>query len=124
MANTIINYDEIRFIVTDPQFTDVYVYISARNDVPIHVQGWHHKRYPANLPTSHVHAILMTTKDDSPLYWPIKPPPDVQSQEASQLARAVLHFDLGLTPGDRHWAELEALKMMAEGVVGRREQFN
>ena len=39
---------ELRFLVT-PELTECYVAIAAEGDVPLGVQGWHHKTFPASM---------------------------------------------------------------------------
>jgi hypothetical protein len=120
MADSKYTLDEVRFDVRSKDGTDVYVYISCP-DMTI-VEGWHHKRYPATMSTSQIHALIMTTQDNDPLLWPRKAPPDEVKSAAGQLAQAVLTWDMGLDPMEKGWAYFEALRMMAENVVGERDR--
>jgi hypothetical protein len=70
MANTQVFYRETRFVFEE-ELTQVYVYMDAYNDVPIGVQGWHHKTFPASKSAVD---ILNSMGDDSPILWSQKAP--------------------------------------------------
>lgn len=72
MANTIIEYKELR-IVIEPELTQAYVYIDARNDVPLGVQGWHHKTFPMSMSTLDIVTAWAEGKEN-PLMWSLKAP--------------------------------------------------
>jgi hypothetical protein len=120
MANSTYGMDEIRLNVADPDRTDVYVYLSPGVDCPHFVAGWHYKAYPARMTTLEIHSLLCTTADHDPVMWPRKAPPDVASSEAGQLAHALLTWDMGMDPTQPGWSRWEALRMLAESVVGER----
>jgi hypothetical protein len=120
MADSSYEIVELRFDVRHPELTDVYAYIEAHGDAPHMVQGWHFKTYPHTLSTAAIHAKLGTDHENSPVMWPRRAPPDVFKTEAGELARAVINLR---SPPEMHplWPHIEALKMMAERVIGERE---
>lgn len=67
-------YDEVRFDVRNPDVTHVYVFIRGEGDCPYFVQGWHHKEFPASLPTLEIHALIFQFGDD-PVLWERAEPP-------------------------------------------------
>jgi hypothetical protein len=73
MANTVIEYAELR-VVIEPELTQVYVRINnlSNDDFP-GVQGWHHKSFPAS---SSILAIVTAWADglEDPVMWPQKAP--------------------------------------------------
>jgi hypothetical protein len=117
MADSTYELVEVRFDVREAEHTHVYVYIEARGDSPHMIQGWHHKAFPASMSTSQIHNSL---GEDNPVFWPRLAPPDVQTQEAGSLAHAVLTWDMGMDPSQPGWAYWEALRMLAENVIGER----
>lgn len=66
---------EIRFILTDPQITEVYVAVSAVGDCPLGVQGWHYKAFPAQMS---VQDIITNGGIEDYLLWPQKAPGEVK----------------------------------------------
>jgi hypothetical protein len=122
MADSSYELVEIRFDTRHPELTDVYVYIETKGDSPHMIQGWHHKTYPATMTTGAVHAKLMGSQEDNPIFWPRRSPPEVRTSEAGQLAHALLTWDMGMDPTQPGWAYWEGLRMLAEGVIGEREQ--
>lgn len=73
MANTLIEYKEIRFIV-DEDLTHCYVLINnLSNDGMLGVQGWHYKAFSEKYSTMD---ILKKWADglEEPLLWPQKAP--------------------------------------------------
>lgn len=82
MANTNINYNVIVFDVSEEGLTHVYVRIDPAPgdpmDCDMHVFGWHHKAYPASIPTSYIHEyLLFRSPEHDPVMWPNKGPTDV-----------------------------------------------
>ena len=73
MANTIVEYHEIRFDVRNPELTHMYVFIKALNDSPIGVEGWHHKVFPASMS---ILDIMQSWNDgnEEPLIWSLEAP--------------------------------------------------
>lgn len=69
--NTDVYYRETRFIYEE-ELTQCYVYLDAYNDVPLGVQGWHHKTFPK---TKSAVDILTGMTKDSPILWPQSAPP-------------------------------------------------
>lgn len=74
MANTITEYQEIRFDLRDPDQTHVYVWIeNLSKDGMLGVQGWHHKAFPASMSVMEI--VNEWAKDrTAPLMWPLKSP--------------------------------------------------
>ena len=71
------HYDmrEFRFIIED-ELTQAYVYIRAWGDVPLGVQGWHHKTYPASKSVLDILNLMASGKEgDDPLLWSHEAPP-------------------------------------------------
>jgi hypothetical protein len=123
MANCLYNIDEIRFDVRDPEWTNVYVYLETNgSDCPFMVQGWHHKAYPHTMTTDAIHAKLRSTEEDDPVLWPRRAPPEVFKTQAGELARAILTWPMGMDPAHANWAHWEGLRMMAESVIGERNE--
>ena len=71
MADTHIYFREVRFLI-EKELTQCYVFLDAYVDVPIGIQGWHHKTFPASM--SNVDILNATVKDD-PMMWPQAAPP-------------------------------------------------
>ena len=74
VADTPIAYDELRLNVADPEITHVWVLINVGDDCPIGVQGWHHKTFPASIPT--IELLEQMWKGDQPVLWPLGVPPE------------------------------------------------
>ena len=77
MGKAGVNYNEIRFVVTHPELTEVYVLCEAIGDCPFGVQGWHHKTFPASLSTRDImneHMWNPDEKESDPVMWPQKAP--------------------------------------------------
>jgi len=71
MANTHVYFREVR-ILLEKELTQIYVYIDAYVDVPIGIQGWHHKTFPASQKAVD---IINTFGKDDPMMWPQAAPP-------------------------------------------------
>lgn len=73
MANT--QYNITRILVdTEPELTQVYVFIHAWIDVPIGVEGWHHKTFPKSKSTLDI-LNAWARGEEEPLMWPQQAPP-------------------------------------------------
>lgn len=71
MGDAAVRYDEIRFVIK-PDFTEVYVGMTALGDCPIGVQGWHYKVFPKD--KSCVDIFNAMAGADSAMLWPQKAP--------------------------------------------------
>lgn len=74
MANTQIEYQEIRMDVRDPEVTHVYVLIAnlSRDGFPI--GGWHYKAFPARMSLLDI-MQAWDRGDENPIVWPRQAPP-------------------------------------------------
>lgn len=70
MGKCAVLYQLIFFDVRDPEVTEAYVFVEAQGDCPIHLQGWHHKSFPARVKTID---ILQQVQDC--VLWPLEAPP-------------------------------------------------
>lgn len=73
MADASYDIREERCVI-DPEITHVYVFLEARGDCPIGVQGWHYKPFPASIPVVDIMAKHMWAGGDDPVLWPQKAP--------------------------------------------------
>jgi hypothetical protein len=73
MADTKYNITRVVFD-TEPELTQVYMFIHAWNDVPIGVEGWHHKTFPKSKSTLDV-LNDWAEAVENPLLWPQQAPP-------------------------------------------------
>lgn len=65
---------EIRFI-SEPETLEVYVRLETYGDVPLGVQGWHHRTYPGSVSVADVMEHWKTNdKEHDPVLWPQKAP--------------------------------------------------
>jgi len=71
MANTHVYFRELR-IILEEELTQVYVYMDAYVDVPLGIQGWHHKTFPKSKSAVD---IINTFGEDDPMLWPQEAPP-------------------------------------------------
>jgi len=62
---------EVHFILTDPQITEVYIAVSVAGDCPLGAQGWHYKAFPARMS---VLEIMTGGGLEDHLLWPLKAP--------------------------------------------------
>lgn len=70
MANTVIEFQEVRIDVRDEQITHVYVLIkNLSNDGMLGVGGWHHKAFPARMSMLDIMNAWGRNEED-PLMWP------------------------------------------------------
>ncbi len=72
MANTQVYVREVRFVLEE-ELTQAYIFCDAYNDVPMGVQGWHHKTFSASKPIIEIMQELGTGKE-SYLLWPQNAP--------------------------------------------------
>ena len=73
-----ITYDQLRFDLNDPNYTEVYVHVklSAENQaekIPEGVEGWHHQTFPSSI--SVVEIVTAFGREEHPVQWPRKDPP-------------------------------------------------
>ncbi len=73
MANTIIEYKELR-IVIEPELTQAYVLVNnLSDDGMVGVQGWHHKTFPVSMSMLDIVQAWAEGKEE-PLMWAQKAP--------------------------------------------------
>lgn len=78
MANTKVMYDEVRFLVEDPELTEVYVRMHCINEYYPMIDGWHFKAFPANMSVADIVLAWNHDKDfEDPMLWPLKAPPAI-----------------------------------------------
>lgn len=85
MANTIITYREVRYLIHDHSI-EVYVRIDAEVDVPFGVQGWHYRHFVDGVDTDSDRLMDRPFKDGmwsvdnisaaNSVMWPQQAPPD------------------------------------------------
>lgn len=116
------NIVEIRFDVREDDKTHCYARFEHHSgDIPHMMLGWHHKTFPAAMSTLDIHQQIAA--GDNPVMWERLSPPDVLSSEAGSLAKALLGWDMGMDPSKPGWPMWEALRMLAENVIGERRNF-
>ena len=73
MANTQIEYQELRIDVRDPEVTHVYVLIAnlSRDGFPI--GGWYHKAFPARMSMLDI-MQAWARGEENPIMWPQQVP--------------------------------------------------
>lgn len=74
MADTTVNYDELRFVINENGGTDAYFFLRAEHDVPFFVPGWHFKQFPASVPAEEI-IRQSFLGHDSPMSWERRDPP-------------------------------------------------
>jgi hypothetical protein len=78
MANSTIEYRELRFVV-EPEQTHCFAFIQQTDsDTMIGVTGWHHKVFPASMSVSDI-MDTWTAGVEEPLLWPLNAPPSAPS---------------------------------------------
>lgn len=84
MANTDVSFQELRFNVRNPEYTDVYVFIEITGGEYMGcVQGWHYKRFPADIPTSDIFQSIFSNEENA-LSWPFKKPEQSEEDKAAE----------------------------------------
>lgn len=73
MANTQIEYQEVRFDVRDEDLTHAYVYIHCLNDAPAGIEGWHHKTFPSSMSILDI-MTAWNKGEENPITWSLQAP--------------------------------------------------
>lgn len=71
MAKCEATIQEMRFDISDPNATHVYILVKATGICPPHIAGWHHKDFPIHIPIIEIFANFI----DDYLRWEIQSPP-------------------------------------------------
>ena len=71
MAKAGYDFEWLMIDTTDPEITEVYVLLKAWGDCPMGVQGWHHKSFPARIPSVDIIKDYIAEA----VMWPQKAPP-------------------------------------------------
>lgn len=74
MGKAIYSIDEIRMNFRDPELIEVFVCVTIMGDVPLGVQGWHHKTFPSRVPGLDIYTAMFTG-EDNPVLWHQETPP-------------------------------------------------
>jgi len=76
MGDCSITYRELRVLIGE--LTEMYILIDAAGDCPVHIQGWHHKSFPPNIPIEDILRDRMWQQgqpETDPVMWPLEAPP-------------------------------------------------